>query len=151
MSDTPATQNWNSRLALFIDDSATPLTPVTSFSSSFTLGADVIHSLERTHVGVVYSPKTITFTFTVNAAGPAAAQITSLAMQGKPFQIRLAEASDDDIDWSFAKIVLSDCIVTSAAPTTAALTGVPTATFSGFSLKAEADTKGQGATTITVP
>ncbi len=140
--------DWNTRLAVsFEDESGTfQITPIDSFSPSFTLNGQALHSIEATHIGVVFSPDAMSFTISVKAMGDSAAQLTILALEHKRFNIVLQE-SDTGTDWSFKKIVMSECIITSAAPTAATPSGAPSATFSGFSLAADAEPKtGAGAT-----
>jgi hypothetical protein len=133
--------DWRTRLAVSYLDGTTKvdITPIDSFSPSFGLSVEPIHSIERTHVGAVFSPQSITFSLTVKAIGDAAARLTALAMQGKRFDINLQEKTGDD--WSFSSVVLRDCIITSATPTSASPSGAPTATFSGFSMHASAEAK----------
>src|SRR2546421_8304360 len=123
--------DWKSRLAVSWEDpgGVHKLVPVDSFSVNFALGAEVLHSIEATHIGVVYSPKAMTFSISVKAIGPSAAQLTVLALDGTRFNLILQETDDGD-DWSFKKIVLSDCVITSAAPGPATIAGAPAATFS---------------------
>jgi hypothetical protein len=128
--------DWNSRLAVSYTDEAgqtVNITPIDSFSPSFALTAEALHSVEQTHVGVVYSPEAISFSMTVKAIGDVAAKLTVLALQGKHFDILLQEADGGD-DWSFATVVMERCIITSATPTAATISGAPSATFSGFAL-----------------
>jgi hypothetical protein len=134
--------DWNSRLAVSWQDGAGvhKIVPVDSFSPSFSLNAEVLHSIEETHIGVVYSPKSMTFSLSVKAIGDSAAQLTSLALAGQRFDLILQE-TDHGNDWSFAKIVMQNCILTSAAPTNATIAGAPAATFSGFSLGARVEPK----------
>jgi hypothetical protein len=135
--------DWKSRLAVsFIDDTNTEvqITPIDSFTPSFQLNTEVIHSIERTHVGMIYNPQGITFTMTVKAIGDVAAQLTTVALEGRQFQVVLQE-TDDGNDWSFKKLVLSGCVITAATPTTATTTGAPSATFSGVSLGASSEAK----------
>jgi hypothetical protein len=134
--------DWTSRLAVsYTDDTGShAIVPVDSFSPSFALAAEALHSIEQTHIGVVYSPKAMTFTISVKAIGDATAQLTLLAFAGTRFDIVLQE-TDDGTDWSFKKIMLSDCVLTSASPTTATISGAPAATFSGFSLAAQVEPK----------
>ncbi|HEX6683628.1 MAG TPA: hypothetical protein VF062_12575 [Candidatus Limnocylindrales bacterium] len=135
--------DWRSRLAVsYVDEDGQEVnvTPIDSFSPSFSLNAETLHSIEATHIGVVYTPQTITFSLTVRAIGEAAAKLTLLAVQGKRFNITLGE-TDDGTDWSFDSIVLSDCIITSASPSPATISGAPAATFSGMSLGATVDPK----------
>ena len=134
--------DWKSRLVVSYQDGPTTVTisPIDAYSPSFTLNAEVLHSIEATHIGVIYSPQSMAFSLTVKAIGPVAAQLTSLALEGKRFNIVLQE-SDDGTDWSFKKIVMTDCIITSASPTNATIAGAPAATFSGFSLAASSEPK----------
>jgi hypothetical protein len=116
------------------------VSPIETISPSFALNAEAIHSLEKTHCGVVYTPQAITFSLTVKAIGDVAAKLTVLALNGTPFDVVLKEKVGDD--WSFANVVMSDCIITSCVPTTATPSGAPTATFSGFSMGASAEANG---------
>jgi hypothetical protein len=140
--------SWNTRLAVsYTDDQGTvhDIAPVTSFAPNFAATAEPQHSIGRTHVGVVHSPHSITFSLTVSAIGPSAAELTGLALNGTRFKITLQELVGND--WSFSTIVLDQCVLTSAAPTSATVSGAPQAQFSGFALRAEATaTTGQKAT-----
>jgi hypothetical protein len=133
--------DWRTRLAVSYTENGktVDITPIDSFSPSFSLSIEPIHSIERTHVGAVFSPQSITFSMTVKAIGDVAARLTALAMQGKRFDITLQEKVGDD--WAFESVVLGDCMITSAMPTSASPTGAPTATFSGFSLHATTESK----------
>ncbi|MEQ1506797.1 MAG: hypothetical protein ABMB14_31510 [Myxococcota bacterium] len=135
--------DWKSRLAASYKDESgneVTITPIDSFSPSFSLNTEVIHSLERTHVGLVYLPQSISFTMSVRAIGPVAAQLTAMALGGQRFELRLQE-TDDGNDWAFTKIVLANCIITNASPSNATASGAPTATFSGISLGASSEGK----------
>jgi hypothetical protein len=135
--------DWKSRLAVsYIDDTQSEvlITPIDSFTPSFSLNTEVIHSIERTHVGLVYLPQNINFSLSVKAIGDVAARMTTLALEGRRFDVVLQE-TDDGTDWAFRKIVLSNCIITSASPSNATPSGAPTATFSGVSLAASAEGK----------
>ena len=135
--------DWSSRLAVsYIDDTQSEvlITPIDSFSPSFSLNTEVIHSIERTHVGMVYQPQNINFSLSVKAIGDVAARLTTIALEGRRFDVVLQE-TDDGNDWSFRKLVLSNCIITSASPSNATPSGAPTATFSGVSLAASAEGK----------
>jgi hypothetical protein len=135
--------DWkNTRLAVSYtdaDNNTVEVTPIDAYTPTFSLNAEAIHSLEQTHVGVVFSPQSISFSMTVKAIGDAAAKLTLLAMDGKRFDITLQES--DGTDWSFKSIVLGDCLITSASPSPATVGGAPAATFSGFSLQAKAEPK----------
>jgi hypothetical protein len=113
------------------------ISPIDSFAPNFALNAEVIHSIEKTHTGVIYSPQALSFSMTVKAIGDVAARLTMLALNGTPFDVILKEKVGDD--WSFANVVMSDCVITAAMPTSATPAGAPTATFSGFSLSASAE------------
>jgi hypothetical protein len=136
--------DWKTRLAVSYTDQATgqsvDITPIDAFSPSFALNAEVLHSIEQTHIGVVYSPQAMSFSLTVKAIGDVAGKLTALALNGERFDITLQE-TDTGSDWSFNKIVMSDCIITNATPTAATIAGAPSATFSGISLRGSADAK----------
>lgn len=127
--------DWNTRLAVYLNDEDDPVTPIDSFSPSFSLSAEPLHSIEQTHIGVIYTPQAITFMMTVRAIGDAVAKLTSIAFKGERFTVALQLLSDQN-DWAFDSIVLSDCIITSAAPSPATIAGAPAATFSGICLGA---------------
>jgi hypothetical protein len=131
---------WHTRLVVeWWDDKTkeTKITPVESFAPNFTIGATALHSIEATHLGVVYAPDAMAFSITVKAIGDSAAELTLLAMDHKLFTIRLQEKVGTD--WAFKKIVLTNCVITGAQPSTATPSGAPTAVFSGISLKASAE------------
>ncbi|AIE86490.1 hypothetical protein [Fimbriimonas ginsengisoli] len=140
-------REWNTRLSVsFTVDGGSPtlISPIDSFSPSFALNAEPLHSIEATHIGVIYSPDSMTFSLTVKALGDVAGQLTALAMNGTPFDIILQESTGDD--WSFHSILMSSCVITSAAPTNASISGAPSATFSGFALKSTSDGKAASST-----
>jgi len=134
--------DWNTRLAVSFekDGQTVEISPIDSFTPTFALGGEVLHSIEATHIGVVYSPKGMTFQMTVKAIGDVAAQLTVLALQGKRFNIILQEAEGGH-DWAFKSVVMSNCIINNAVPTVANTTGAPTATFGGVSLSSKAEPK----------
>ena len=128
--------DWKTRLAVKYKEKGastwTTIRPVDSFTPTFSLGAEPLHSVEKTHIGVVFSPQSITFSLTVKAIGDVVGKLTKLALDGTRFDIMLDDEEGDD--WSFKDVVLSECVITSATPTTATISGAPAATFSGFSL-----------------
>ncbi|MEU4291315.1 hypothetical protein AB0E63_24070 [Kribbella sp. NPDC026596] len=138
--------DWKTRLGVrfTVDGNETRVFLAQSYVPTFGTSAEPLHSIERTHVGVVATPQSLTFTLSVTAIGPAAAELTALALRGDPFDIVLLEQEGDD--WSFSTIVLEQCYITSAAPGSATVSGAPVATFSGFSLAA-AVTDNAGTTT----
>lgn len=141
--------DWDTRLVVTYDDGTIEreVSPIDSFTPTFALNAEVLHSVEDTHMGVVYSPQTLSFSMTVRAIGEVAARLTVLALNGQRFTVSLKEKEGDD--WGFKQIVMSDCVITSATPSTATIQGAPSATFSGFSLGSKADTKAAG--NVSVP
>src|SRR4051794_17380340 len=131
--------SWNTRLAVhYTDDRGVDheISPIQSFTPTFATTAEPLHSIERTHVGVVTNPYSLTFSMTVNAIGAATAQLTAIALNGTEFSIAVQEKSGSD--WSFSTIVLTRCVITSVAPTAATVMGAPQATFSGFSMHVDA-------------
>ena|ERR1700754_422923 len=143
-------REWKTRLAVSFTSNGTNylISPIDSFSPTFALNAEAMHSIEQTHIGVIYSPDSMTFSLTVKAIGDVAAQLTAIALQGTPFDILLQENNGDD--WSFHSIVMSNCIITSASPSNATVSGAPAATFSGFALAGKSDGKA-AQTTVSVP
>lgn len=142
--------SWNTRLAVHYKDQGGEheISPISSFTPTFATNAEALHSIERTHVGVVSNPQALTFSMSVSAIGPAAAQLTALALAGNQFDIVLLEQIGND--WSFSTILLSECVITSASPSTATISGAPQASFSGFSLGVVA-TDNAGARTTAPP
>jgi hypothetical protein len=123
--------DWNTRLVVTGDDSS-PITPIESFTPTYTTPVTPIHSIEADNVGALYHPQTATFTMTVKAIGPSVATLTKAAIAGTKFKIQLAEQKGTD--WSFTKLLFRDCIITSANPSNAVMDGVPIATFNGIVL-----------------
>lgn len=142
--------DWKTRLAVtYVDANGkkVEVTPIDSFSPTFSMNAEVHHSIERTHIGAIFMPESITFSMTVKSIGGVAAQLTVLAMTGTRFDITLHET--DGTDWAFKSVVLRECLITSATPSSATVSGAPSATFSGFSLQAGAEPK--DGTAVTIP
>jgi hypothetical protein len=86
---------------------------------------------------------------TVRAIGDVAAKLTALAFAGTRFNVILQV--EDGGDWAFKSLVMSDCIITSASPSAVTPSGAPTATFSGFSLGAKAETAEATSRTVQIP
>jgi hypothetical protein len=130
---------WHTKLAVSWEDKSgnEVITPVESFAPNFTIGATALHSIEATHIGAVYTPDAMAFSITVKAIGKPAAELTILAMEHKRFKILLVE--QEGTDWSFEKVILEECVITGAQPSTVTPSGAPTAVFSGISLKANAE------------
>ncbi|MEU8471606.1 hypothetical protein AB0F30_27490 [Streptomyces sp. NPDC029006] len=135
---TPSPSTWTkSRLAVILDgNTAAPLTPVDAFTPTFNLTAEVVHSLEATHVGYIANPASFTFSLTVKAIGGAAAALTRLAMTGNEFSIGLYEAKGSAGEWDFKELLFNKCLITSANPSNAVISGAPAATFSGVAREA---------------
>ena len=122
--------DWNSRLEVTVN--GTTVTPIESFTPTYTTPVTPIHSIEADNVGALYHPQTATFTMTVKAIGTNALTLAQLTIAGTKFNIQLAEKKGTD--WSFKKLLFRDCILTSANPSNTAMDGVPTATFNGIVL-----------------
>ena len=141
--------DWRTRLAVtYVDEdkNKVDISPIDSFTPQFTMNAEVHHSIERTHLGAIFMPESITFSMTVKAIGDVAAKLTALALAGKRFDITLHE--HDGTDWSFKTVVLRECLLTAASPSNATISGAPAATFSGFSLQGSAEPKTGAAVTV---
>lgn len=127
--------NWTTRLEVTVDGRV--VSPIKSFTPTFTTQATVIHSIEADNIGAVIHPQTATFTMTLDAIGPNVAELTKMALTGKKFNISVAEKKGTD--WAFSKLLFRDCLITSAAPSNVVIEGAPTATFSGIILGFTAD------------
>ena len=127
--------DWNSRLEIAVN--GVTVTPIESFTPTYTTPVTPIHSIEADNVGAMFHPQTATFTMTVKAIGGSVATLGKLTIAGTKFNIQLAEAKGTD--WSFKKLLFRDCIMTSANPSNAVMDGVPVATFSGIVLGFNAD------------
>lgn len=139
---------WRTRLAVTMTtrSGTTVITPIDTFSPSFSMNVEPLHSVEASHIGAIFSPATINFSMTVKAIGEVVGRLTKLALDGEKFSISLLEQTGDD--WTFSSFVLENCLITSASPTTASVTGAPSATFSGFSLSVSVDPKTGDATRV---
>lgn len=131
--------SWmNTRLAVVLNgDSANPLTPIESFTPSFNLNTELVHSLQATHIGYIRNPDNFTFTLTVKAIGGDAAKLMKLAMDGTEFEIGLYQAAGSSGEWDFVSIVMRQCIITTANPSNATVNSAPVATFSGIARQGE--------------
>ena len=81
--------NWQSRLAVKYkagNGQEELISPIDSFQPSFGLGAEALHSVEKTHIGVVYSPQQITFSLTVTGT----ATIRARSLSVSPTRLRSA-------------------------------------------------------------
>lgn len=142
--------DWNTRLVVQVtSDGATPpdITPIDQFTPTFATSAEALHSIEKTHIGVIYAPVQITFSMTVRAIGGSVGRLTKLALNGNRFNVLVQQQEGND--WSFSSVVLTDCIITSAQPGAATISGAPSATFTGFSLASTVTPNGEQA--IAVP
>jgi hypothetical protein len=132
----PQSLNWQTRLEVSVDGK--PLSPISSFTPTFTTPTTVIHSIEGDNIGAVFQPQTATFTMTLMAIGTNVAELTKIALEGKKFNIQVAEKKGTD--WTFNKLLFRDCIITSANPSNVVIDGVPQATFNGMILGFTAET-----------
>ncbi len=126
---------WDTRLEVTV--SGQTITPITAFTPSFSTPHTPIHSIEATNVGFVRGPSTFTFTMTVAATGGAVAYLTNLALQGASFDVTIAAKTGND--WTFNRILLSNCVITQAMPGDVTASDVPTATFTCAALSAKAE------------
>lgn len=122
--------DWKTRLELSIGTDV--VTPIESFTPTFTTGVTPIHSIEADNVGAIYHPQTATFTMTVEAIGSITALLMRHALDGTKFNLTLAERKGTE--WSFSQILFRDCILTSAVPSAVVIDGPPKATFQGIIL-----------------
>jgi hypothetical protein len=134
----------NTRLAVIVDnDTDNPVSPIESFTPSFNLNTEIVHSLQATHIGYIGNPENFTFTMTVKAIGDSAARLMRLAMDGTEFEIGMFEVDGSSGEWDFSSVVMRQCLITSANPSNATINGAPVATFSGVARSAEtADAEG---------
>ena len=89
--------DWKTRLAVSYKDedgNEVNITPIDSFSPSFSLNAEVLHSLEQTHMGVVFSPQSMSFSLTVKAIGDVAAKIGPSRQCGEKYGDQAAPDKD---------------------------------------------------------
>jgi hypothetical protein len=130
----------DTRLAVILNgDTKNPVSPIDSFTPTFALTTEVVHSIEATHIGYISNPENFTFTMTVKAIGDSAAKLMAIAMAGEEFEIGMFEADGSTGEWDFKSIILRKCLITSANPSNATVNGAPTATFSGVARSVESD------------
>jgi hypothetical protein len=128
--------DWNTRLE--ISYNGTVISPIDSFTPTFTLPRVPIHSIEQDNVGAIYQARTATFTMTLKAIGTNVADLTQFALNGTKFKIQVAEKVGSD--WSFKKLLFRDCLITSANSSNVTPDSPPVATFNGIILGFGADT-----------
>ncbi|EKV27268.1 hypothetical protein C882_1770 [Caenispirillum salinarum AK4] len=146
--------SWNSRLVVKYDTGSgeKTITPIESFQPSFAMNAEPLHSVEAINIGVIAMPEQINFTITVKALGTATAELTKLALDRTAFRVVMEEVDDgSDPEWSLTEVLLDNCFITNATPSSAAISGAPTATFSGFALGGEAKSASQDAAAVGAP
>lgn len=122
--------DWKTRLE--VDVNGSPVTPIESFTPTYTTPVTPIHSIEADNVGAMYHPQTATFTMTVKAITKTVADLTNMAIAGTKFNVSLLEKTGTD--WSFKSLLYRDCILTTTNPSNAVIDGVPIATFNGIVL-----------------
>jgi hypothetical protein len=120
--------DWNTRLEVSLNGAT--ISPIDSFTPTFTTARVPIHSIEADNVGVIYQARTATFTMTLKAIGPNVAQLTAFALNGTKFNIQIAEKAGTD--WAFKKMLFRDCLITSANSSNVTPDTAPIATFSGI-------------------
>jgi hypothetical protein len=132
----PDPLNWQTRLEVTVGGK--PISAIDSFTPTFTTQMTPIHSIEADNIGAISHPQTATFTMALKAIGPAVADLTKLALEGKRFDIQVAEKKGTD--WTFKKMLFRDCLITSANPSNVVIDGAPAANFNGIILGFTADT-----------
>ena len=132
----PDPLNWQTRLEVSV--AGKPISAIDSFTPTFTTQMTPIHSIEADNIGAISHPQTATFTMALKAIGPAVADLTKLALEGKRFDIQVAEKKGED--WTFKKMLFRDCLITSANPSNVVIDGAPAANFNGIILGFTADT-----------
>lgn len=132
----PDPLNWQTRLEVNVDGKV--ISAIDSFTPTFTTQMTPIHSIEADNIGAISHPQTATFTMALKAIGPAVADLTKLALEGKRFDIQVAEKKGED--WTFKKMLFRDCLITSANPSNVVIDGAPAANFNGIILGFTADT-----------
>jgi hypothetical protein len=128
--------DWNSRLEISVNGAT--VTPIETFTPTYTTPVTPIHSIEADNVGAMFHPQTAAFTMTVKAIGASVATLAKMTIAGTKFNVQIAEKKGTD--WSFKKLLFRDCVMTSANPTNAVMDGVPVATFNGIVLGFNAET-----------
>lgn len=118
--------DWNTRLEVRVNGST--VTPIDSFTPTFTTPFVPLHSLEADNLGFIRQPFTFTFTMTVTAMGTAVADLTDLALNGKTFDVAIAEKQGTD--WALKSIKFAHCVITGADSSITVPEGAPTITFS---------------------
>jgi hypothetical protein len=122
--------DWNSRLEISVN--GVPVTPIDTFSPTFTTPRTPIHSIEGDNVGAVSGPKTATFTMTLKAISTTVAELARMAMSNTKFDITVAEKTGTD--WTFSKLLFRNCLITQCNPSNATPDQAPVATFNGVIL-----------------
>jgi hypothetical protein len=126
----PELLDWKTRLEISLDGNV--ISPIESFTPTFSTPVNVFHSIEADNIGGIFQPQTATFTMNLKAIGPNVAELTKMALEGTKFNIQVAEKKGTD--WTFNKMLFRGCVITSANPSNVVIEGVPTATFSGIIL-----------------
>jgi hypothetical protein len=127
--------DWNTRLEVKVKGRT--VSPIDSFTPTFTTPHAVLHSIETDNVGYVRQPFTFTFTMTVRAIDAVVVELAKMALEGTEFDVAVAEKTGTD--WAFSAIKLSRCVITSANPSNVVVDGAPAATFTCAALQAGAD------------
>ncbi|MCD0449190.1 hypothetical protein LO762_08315 [Actinocorallia sp. API 0066] len=122
--------DWNTRLEIRLG--TTVVSPISQFTPTFNVPHLVLHSIDEDNVGYVRQPQTFTFTMTVQAIGTVVADLTALAVNGKEFEITVAEKQGTD--WAFKALKFARCVITSVNPSNVVIDGAPSASFTCMSL-----------------
>jgi len=124
--------DWNSKLSVKLGTA--PVSPVTTFTPTFTTAQTPLHSIESDNVGTIQGATTYTFIIVLPANSAAVAALTANAITRAPFTLTVSEESGND--WAFKSLTFDGCQVTQAQPSTIGIDGVPQATFTCLALGA---------------
>jgi hypothetical protein len=122
--------DWNTRLEVKLGD--VPIAPITAFNPQINTPHTVVGSIGDENLGYIRMPTQFTFSFTVQAIGSVAADLTELALNGTEFEIGVTERKGKDYAWKAVKF--KKCIITGTSESIP-VDGVPTVTFNCTSLQ----------------
>jgi len=124
--------DWNTKLSVKLGTA--PVSPVTSFTPTFTTAQTPLHSIEADNVGSIQGATTYTFVIVLPANSAAVATLTANAITRTPFTLTVSE--DSGTDWAFKSLTFDGCQVTQAQSSTITVDGIPQSTFTCLALGA---------------
>lgn len=126
--------DWNTRLEVKVGDKA--VAPITAFNPQINTPHTVINSIGAHNLGYIALPFQFMFSFTVQAIGTIAADLTEMALNGTEFEVGVLEVQGKDFAWKAVKF--KRCKITGSSESIP-VDGVPTITFNCTSLAFGAD------------